>query len=215
MLGSWGNQRTSRGNHAWPQIRSAWSKLNPDISQRCQKMRRSGVFSQVTSCYLLWPSSECQTSWCGKSLDSNMISRQLERYSGSLSTMCIGDYSITHDSERRPCRLIRRRRRELVWWSWPTRLDSPQKECGEKGVRTISNFSLFVCGPCSKSSPKLLTIDDFQTSRGNYRNFRLFDYVEIKQRVLRQFWVLVRNKTQKKETSVDPGTPKCLLNALS
>ena len=32
---------------------------------------------------------------------------------------------------------------------------------------TISNFSLFVCGPCSKPSPKLLVIDDFETSRGN------------------------------------------------
>jgi hypothetical protein len=32
---------------------------------------------------------------------------------------------------------------------------------------TISNKNLFVCGPCSKPSPKLLAIDDFEASRGN------------------------------------------------
>jgi hypothetical protein len=53
-------------------------------------------------------------------------------------------------------------------------------------------------------------IDDFETSRGNYRNFGLFDYVEMKQRVLRRFRALVRNKT-KKETRVDPGGPKILV----
>ena len=52
---------------------------------------------------------------------------------------------------------------------------------------TICSFSMFVCGSRSKPSLKLLAIDDFETSRGKCRNFGLFDYVETKQLLLRQF----------------------------
>jgi hypothetical protein len=37
-----------------------------------------------------------------------------------------------------------------------------------------------VCGPCAARPPKLLAIDDFETSRGNCRNLGLFDYVRTR-----------------------------------
>jgi hypothetical protein len=51
---------------------------------------------------------------------------------------------------------------------------------------------MWVCGLADclsgvETEYRRLAIDDFETSRGNYRNFRLFDYVEVKQRVLQQF----------------------------
>jgi hypothetical protein len=52
---------------------------------------------------------------------------------------------------------------------------------------TICNKMVARCGPVLKTPSKLLAIDDLGAHRPNDRNLYWFDYVEIKQRILRRF----------------------------